>query len=100
MGAHRLPLPARFWAILRPMKPALLAVLAVLALPLWCPAQSTLTFPRVMQAGDFNSSSFAIVNPGPNDAAVTFSLYGEKGGSALQVSTQTIKSGGQLAKLG
>jgi hypothetical protein len=80
------------------MRTALLVLLSIIFLPLCSLAQSTLNFPHVLEPPDFGNSGFAIVNPGPADAAATFTLFGADG-SAVSTSTQTIRARGQLAKV-
>jgi hypothetical protein len=80
------------------MKRAVLAIIAVVSLPALSLGQSTLSFPRVMQAQDFITTGFAIVNPAATNASVTFTLFDASGSSRGTVS-QTIPSRGQLAKL-
>src|SRR5436190_9286294 len=79
------------------MRTAVLALFAIISLPFLSWGQSTLTFPRVMQPGDFSTTGFALVNPGSTNATVTFTLYGENGNP--QTATQTITARGQIAKL-
>src|SRR5438128_585292 len=79
------------------MRTTVLAVVAIISLPLLCHAQSTLTFPRVMQPAEFSGTGFAVVNPGGAAAAVTFTLYRADGSS--QQSAQTIPARGQRARL-
>src|SRR5581483_1344421 len=71
----------------------------LLCLPFIAQGQSTLNFPRAMAPGDFKTTGFAIVNPGPLDATATFTLYGSDA-TALGTSTQTIVKRGQISKLG
>jgi hypothetical protein len=80
------------------MKSGVPAVLAALLLPLCSFAQSTLNFPRVMQPQEFSTTGFALINPGADNALVTYTLYGENG-TELGTTTQTIPARGQLAKL-
>src|SRR5688572_7060404 len=79
-------------------KSMMLAVVAVIALPLLGRGQSTLSFPRVMQQQEFNTSGFALINPGSASAAVTFTLYGSDG-NPTGTSNQTIPARGQLSRL-
>src|SRR5437867_2588299 len=109
------PRPARFFGIpnvfylaqsksllysgaMRTAGTKILTVAAIIALPLVCFGQSTLSFPRVMQPQEFSTTGFALVNPGATNAAVTYTLYGA-GGTPLSTATQTITARGQLAKL-
>jgi hypothetical protein len=80
------------------MKSRVPAVLAIVLLPLCSYAQSTLSFPRVMQPSEFSTTGFALINPGSDNATVTYTLYGETGNSQ-GTTTQTIPARGQLAKL-
>src|SRR5207244_4423597 len=80
------------------MRTAFLVLLSIIFLPLCSLAQSTLNFPHVLEPPDFPNSGFAIVNPGPTDAAGTFTLFGADG-SVVGTSSQTIRAGGQFAKV-
>ena len=80
------------------MRTTVLAIIAIISVPLLSLGQSTLSFPRVIQPADFSTTGYAIVNPGSAAATVTFNLYGADGGNP-QISTQSIRAGGQLAKL-
>ncbi len=75
----------------------ILSFAAVLSLPLLVSAQSALDFPRSIQPSDFSTSGFAIVNPGPTPALVTFTLY-KADGAVEKSSTETIPARGQLAR--
>jgi hypothetical protein len=79
------------------MRLALPTAVMIALLPLLSYGQSTLTFPRVIQATELSTTGFAIVNPGA-DASATFTLYGQDG-SQQATTTQTIPKGGQFAKL-
>src|SRR2546423_2932043 len=79
------------------MRTTVLAVVAIMSLPLFSFAQSTLSFSRVIQPAEFATTGFAVVNPGPAAAAVTFTLYGADG--SFQQSPQTIPARGQRAEL-
>ena len=79
------------------MRTTLLAVIAIITMPLFSRAQSTLSFPRVIPPAEFRATGFAIVNPGSTNATVIFTLFGEDG-AVQQTSTQTIVARGQLAK--
>src|SRR5262245_36491095 len=81
------------------MKPRGWAALAIIALPIISYGQSTLSFPRVMQPGEYSSTGFALVNPDAGNATVTLTLYSADG-SPQATSTQTIPARGQLPKLG
>jgi hypothetical protein len=80
------------------MKTAILAVIAAISLPALSHGQSTLSFPRVMRPQDFSTTGFAIVNPGPANASVTFTLF-DAGGVSRGTTSQTITARGQLARL-
>jgi len=80
------------------MRRFFLVLLSIIFLPLCSLAQSTLNFPHVIEPPDLATTGFAIVNPGPTDAAATFTLFGADG-SVVGTSTQTIAARGQLAKL-
>src|SRR5262245_36177391 len=80
------------------MRTTVLAIIALISLPVWCPGQSTLSFPRVMQPQDYATTGFALVNPASTNATVTFTLY-DGTGSSRAVTTQTIVGRGQLARL-
>jgi len=71
------------------MRTTLLAVIAIITMPLFSRAQSTLSFPRVIPPAEFRATGFAIVNPGSTNATVMFTLFGEDG-AVQQTSTQTI----------
>jgi hypothetical protein len=60
---------------------------------------SELNFPRLNTPSDMKTAGYAIVNPGPADAPVTFTMY-STAGAALSISNQVVSAGGQLAKLG
>jgi len=79
------------------MRTTVLAVVAIISLPLFSSAQSTLNFPRVIQPGEYATTGFAVVNPGPDPATVTFTLYGADG--SFQKSPLTIPARGQRARL-
>jgi hypothetical protein len=67
--------------------------------PVLAIAQSDLYFPRIFTQQDRQSTGFAIVNYGPANAVVTFTLYGADG--SLQASaSRTIPLRGQFAQLG
>jgi hypothetical protein len=80
------------------MRSAVLAVLAMMTLPFVCEGQSVLTFPRIMQAQDFKTTGFALVNPTAANASVTYTLYGEDG-NPVGTASQTIPAQGQLSRL-
>jgi subtilisin family serine protease len=60
---------------------------------------SQLNFPRLNSAADMRNTGFAIVNPGPTDASVTFTMY-STAGLQLGTSDQVVPAGGQFSKLG
>src|SRR5262245_12129529 len=80
------------------MKTTLRALAAMISLPLVCWSQSTLSFPRVVQPQESRTMGFALVNPGAPSAAVTFTLYGEGGGSQA-TATETVPARGQISRL-
>ena len=81
------------------MRTGVLAVLASISMPILSFAQSTLNFPRVLQQGEFSSTGFALINPEPSPASVTFTLLGADG-SSQATATLPIPARGQLARLG
>jgi hypothetical protein len=81
----------------RGMRTTVLAVVAIISLPLVSHAQSTLNFPRVIPPAEFATTGFAVANPGPAAAAVTFTLYAADG--SFQQSPLTIPARGQRARL-
>ena len=83
---------------MRFLKPSA-ALLFTLALSATAWSQSTLNFPRGFSPADLRTTGFAIVNPGPANALVTYTLYGAAG-QVIETSSQTIPAGGQVAKLG
>src|SRR5215471_5489558 len=80
------------------MKTIVLVSTILFLVPLALEAQSTLNFPHVLEAADFATAGFALVNPGLMDATVTFTLFGTDG-STLSTSSQPIKAASQIAKL-
>jgi hypothetical protein len=80
------------------LRKAFLLLINIVFLPLCSLAQSTLNFPHVLEPPDFANSGFAVVNPGPADAAATFTLFGADG-SVVGTSTRTIGARGQLARV-
>src|SRR5262245_32226708 len=70
-----------------------------LILPAVMWGQSTLNFPRGFSPAELRSTGFAIVNPGPADAQLTYQLY-SAAGQVIATSSQTIPARGQVAKLG
>ena len=82
------------------MRGKLLFVLFLLAIiPVQGWSQSTLNFPKLFTAGELPLSGFAIVNPNSSSATVTYKLYSATG-TTVATGTQTVPSGGQLAKSG
>src|SRR5688572_14469486 len=75
------------------------AMFVTLVLPAAVWGQSTLNFPRAASPGELGLTGFAIVNPGPTNAQVTYQLY-DVGGQVVATSSQTIPAWGQLARLG
>src|SRR5262245_33808852 len=80
------------------MKTRVAAALAILTLPILSFGQSTLSFPRVLQPQDFNTTGFAIVNSASAPASVLFTVYDAKGQSQYTTS-QTVPAGGQYSRL-
>ena len=85
------------------MRGRVLFLFLLLALPITSYSQSTLNFPKFFSAAELPNSGFAIVNPGPTVANVTFTLYGADG-SVVSTSTQTseppLAAGSQRAESG
>jgi hypothetical protein len=77
----------------------LLPAVAFIFWPVFAIAQSTLDFPRLFTQQDRQSTGFAIVNPGPTAAAVTFTLYAANG-SIIATADRIISQRGQFAQLG
>ena len=77
----------------------LILILAMLVLPVTLLGQSTLNFPRAYTPADLAATGFAVVNPGPTDASVTFRLL-SAGGATVSVSSQVVRGRGQIARLG
>ena len=74
-----------------------LTLATILLVPPFALGQSALDFPRSILPSDFGTSGFAIVNPGPAPAQVTFTLY--RGDGAVQKSsTQAIPARGPVAR--
>ena len=76
---------------------AVLFVTLILPVVAW--SQSTLNFPRGLSPSELGSTGFALANPGPTPAQVTYQLYGAAG-QVIATSSQTIPARGQLAKIG
>jgi hypothetical protein len=74
-------------------------ILSMLVLPVTLLGQSTLNFPRAYTPADLTATGFAVVNPGPADATVTFRLLSASG-ATVAVSSQSVRGRGQLARLG
>jgi len=81
------------------MRTNLLLILSMLTLPVTLLGQSTLNFPRAYSSADLTATGFAVVNPGPTDATVTFRLLSANG-AAVSSSSQVVRARGQLARLG
>jgi len=77
----------------------IIMILSILALPATLLGQSTLNFPRLYTPADLTTTGFAIVNPGPTDASVTFRLLSASG-TTVSVSSQPVRGRGQIARLG
>src|SRR5262245_24925201 len=75
------------------------ALLFTLALSATAWSQSRLNFPRGFSPADLRTTGFAIVNPGPENAVVAYTLYGGSG-QVIASSSTTIPARGQLAKIG
>src|SRR5262245_23984621 len=71
----------------------------LLAVPTMGWSQSTLNFPKFFSAAELPVTGFAVVNPGPNPATVTFTLYAANG-SVVSSSPQAVAGGGQKARSG
>jgi len=80
------------------IKKAVVAFICVVFLPICSPAQSILNFPHVLGPLEFDTTGFAVVNPGATEAIATFTLFGPDG-VALKSSDQRIRARGQIAKL-
>ena len=68
--------------------------------PIW--AQSTLSFPKIFSISELKTTGFAVVNPGPVDATVRFTLY-KPDSPTSQILWQTswlVPAKAQLSKLG
>ena len=74
-------------------------ILSMLALPVTLLGQSTLNFPRAYTPADLTTTGFAVVNPGPTDASVTFRLLSPKR-RIVSSSSQVVRARGQIARLG
>jgi hypothetical protein len=61
-------------------------------------AQSRLSFPRVLSAGELATTGFALVNTASSTVTATFNLYGADGVLVTQ-SVQNVPGRGQLARL-
>jgi hypothetical protein len=75
------------------------AIGVILLLPFPVNAQSTLTFPRIMDPVDFAVTGYAVVGFTTAAASATFTLYDAKG-NAARSSVQPVPPGGQIAKVG
>jgi hypothetical protein len=78
---------------------SILILLSMLALPGALFGQSALYFPRAFSPADLGSTGFAVVNPGPAAASVTFRLLGASG-ATVALWTQVVPARGQVARLG
>jgi hypothetical protein len=74
-------------------------ILSMLALPVTLLGQSTLNFTRAYTPADLTTTGFAVVNPGPTDASVTFRLLSPSG-ATVSVWSQLVRGRGQIARLG
>jgi hypothetical protein len=70
----------------------------MLLLPVTLKAQSTLSFPHVLDPVDFPQTGYSIINPTGGEAAVTFTLFDNRGTAAAST-VQPVPAGGQLARL-
>nr|UXE44175.1 hypothetical protein Hi04_10k_c1170_00022 [uncultured bacterium] len=61
-------------------------------------AQSSLSFARMIDAGEMSNVGFAIINPSKEAAETTFTLYGVVG-QVIGTSKATVPAGGQLTRL-
>jgi len=59
---------------------------------------TTLNFPRAISPADLATSGFAIVNVGPTDAAVTFTML-DQAGAIVGTANETVPAKGQFSKL-
>ena len=71
----------------------------LLAAPTMGWSQSTLNFPKFFSAAELPVTGFAVVNPGPSPATVTFTLYAANG-QVVSTSPQTVPAAGQKARSG
>jgi hypothetical protein len=67
--------------------------------PVFASGQSNLYFTKVFTPNDLQSTGFAILNPGPTNANVTYALYGIDG-LLLATASRQINARNQLARLG
>jgi hypothetical protein len=81
------------------MMKKIVLILSMLVLPVTLLGQSTLNFPRAYAPADLTATGFAVVNPGPTDATVTFRLLSASGATVAS-SSQPVRGRGQLARLG
>jgi hypothetical protein len=77
---------------------AALFTVLVLAIPSWSQCCTALNFPLRMEPEDRATTGIAIVNPSPEDAVFTFSMYNPVG-ALLNSTERTVPAGGQLALL-
>ncbi|HYR86837.1 MAG TPA: hypothetical protein VE422_22305 [Terriglobia bacterium] len=89
------------------MKLAIGILACLMGLPGAVWAQSTLVFPRLYPLAELRNTGFAIVNPGPANATVAFSLFSPAGGPVqlfpgplISQSSWIVPARGQLSKLG
>jgi hypothetical protein len=73
-------------------------IVSMLLLPVTLKAQSTLSFPHVLDPVDFPLTGYALINPTAGEAAVTFTLFDSRGTAAASV-VLPVPAGGQLARL-
>src|SRR4029078_12244590 len=81
------------------MRGRVFVLFLLLAAPTMGWSQSTLNFPKFFSAAELPVTGFAVVNPGPSAATVTFTLYAANG-QVVSTSPQTVAAGRQRARGG
>src|SRR5262245_18966758 len=81
------------------MRGRVFVLFLLLAAPTMGWSQSTLNFPKFFSAVELPVTGFAVVNPGPSVATVTFTLYAANG-QVVSTSPQTVPAAGQKARSG
>src|SRR5215510_5410266 len=81
------------------MRGRVIFLFLMLAVPTMGWSQSTLNFPKFFSAAELPVTGFAVVNPGPSPATVTFTLYAASG-QVVSTSAQPVAAGGQRARSG